>query len=116
MHTVWSKKFVDSHRDNLNDALSLAKLTAAASMIKLDIADVEVGHSRFRRALLAASTTWRQLVDDASGEWVRRDWMLRERSSDRCCGFASFFVTVPVTSPTDADGPEIEVKLVHSGP
>lgn len=78
--------FLEKYGAELRSEVTLAKLTLLADMVKLDTASVEVGHSRFRRALLVASTTWRQLVDNASADWVTQDWLLRRGTAARLCG------------------------------
>lgn len=68
-----------------------AELVAIAAASKLDIANVEVGHSRVRRRLMASSNnTYVQALSSASRHWVSGELRRRQKDFAKLGGKAMF--------------------------
>lgn len=84
---LWSADYLESRRDRLDDDLTRAELALIALTCQEDIASLEVGHGRFRRRLIAASTnTWRMTIEQANTGWVVKEHSNRRRRCDALAG------------------------------
>lgn len=86
----WSKAFLEQHMAELTSPVALSKLAVIASVAQLDIAAIEVGHSRFRRSLCQGYATWRQDLQQAGANWCIREHLRREREMRQLQGRSSF--------------------------
>lgn len=73
--------------DGVASSEASAELLALASATRLDISNIEVGHSRLRRRILAASNNTHVVAaEDASAAWVASEARRRRTEADKAAG------------------------------
>jgi hypothetical protein len=108
MQDQFAKHVLATHRQDMSSDLLRHKLACAACLVRLDIANIEIGHGRLRRRILNASNnTWRSLLDNASASWVLQEFERRRRDVSLVCG---------LNAPSAAQNPQQQDPMADDEP